>query len=215
MTLRPGPSLADWLEVMAMIPTHGRRRLWKAEHRGLVDQPCELFRTAAADAPADDRLAFAQYVDYQTYLPCDILNKVDVASMCHGLEVRTPLVDVRVLDLARRLPPAQRFTRNGTGHAVGKPLLRRLLAGRLPDEIVCRPKQGFAIPRDRWFMPGGPARALFEQTVGDSTLGDWFDMGAVRALLDSHGPIRDQSNSLWLLLVLAIWRQQNPEVSFA
>ena len=143
------------------------------------------------------------------------LTKVDIAAMYHGLEVRTPLVDVRVVDLARRLPQAQRFTRAGRGRAIGKPLLRRLLAGRLPTELVDRPKQGFALPRDRWFMPGRPARAMFEQVVFDGSLGDWFDMGAVRTLLDSHGPGRDQSNALWLLLVLAIWLDQNPDVVFA
>lgn len=215
MTLRAGPSIDDWLDIMAMIPARGRRRLWKPAYRDLVDRPCDLFRAAAAEAPADDRLAFAQYVDYQTYLPCDILTKVDIAAMCHGLEVRTPLVDMRVLDLARRLPPAQRFTRAGTGRAIGKPLLRGLLAGRLPAELVNRPKQGFAIPRDRWFMPGQSARALFEQVVFDGSLRDWFDMGAVRRLLLSHGPGRDHSNGLWMLLVLAIWLDQNPRVVFA
>ena len=77
-----------------------RSALWRPEYADVVTVESPAFVRADRQAPAADRLSYAQYLDIQTYLPGDILTKVDVASMCHGLEVRTPLCDVRVLEFA-------------------------------------------------------------------------------------------------------------------
>jgi asparagine synthase (glutamine-hydrolysing) len=161
-------------------------------------------------------VAYAQYLDYQTYLPCDILTKVDVASMYHGLEVRTPLIDVRVVELAARLPLNQRLGRNGSSELVPKYLLKKILGKTFPPEFINRKKQGFAIPRDVWFRPGQPARKLLEEVLLDrgSRLDEFFNPPEIRTQLDLHNEARDNSNALWLLLVLGIWLGQNPQVSF-
>jgi asparagine synthase (glutamine-hydrolysing) len=209
-------SLPQWQGYNLYLDEFGRRALWRDEFQYLVGRGCEVFEEADVKARDASRLSYAQYLDYQTYLPCDILTKVDVASMYHGLEVRTPLIDLRVVELAASLPVEQRFRQNGSSEVTRKYLLKKLLGKTFPQEFVRRKKQGFGIPRAEWFYAGQSGRRMFEQLALDpaSRLYDWFRPEQVRAQLETHGRTRDNSGALWLLLVLAIWLEQNPEVSF-
>jgi asparagine synthase (glutamine-hydrolysing) len=209
-------SLPQWQGFNLYLREGERRALWRDEFQELVGRGCELFEEADAKAKDSGRLSYAQYLDYQTYLPCDILTKVDVASMCHGLEVRTPLIDLRVVELAASLPVEQRMRRNGPGGPTRKYILKRLLGRTFPAEFVHRKKQGFGIPRAEWFYEGQSGRRMFEHFALDpaSRLREWFRPEQVRAHLDAHGEARDNSGALWLLLVLAVWLEQNPEVRF-
>src|SRR5205085_8837725 len=119
-----------------------RHALWHKQYHDLIDRQCEIFAEADRNALRKDRVAYAQYLDFHTYLPYDILTKVDVASMYHGLEVRTPLIDLRVLDLATRPPLNLRMVRNGSGGRISKPLLKKILGKRMPHDFVHRKKQG-------------------------------------------------------------------------
>ncbi len=209
--------LAEWQENNLYFGEEARRSLWRGEYERLVGRGCEAFEEADRRARGLSRLSYAQYLDYQTYLPCDILTKVDVASMYHGLEVRTPLIDLRVVELAARLPPEQRFRRNGSGEVTRKYLLKKLLGRRFPKEFVGRKKRGFGIPRSEWFAAGQSGRKLWERVVlnPESRLYEWFRPEAVRAQMSAHerGP-EDNSGALWLLVVLGIWLEQNPRVQF-
>jgi len=211
--------LAEWQETLYYVNEQSRRGLWRAEHHDLVDRGCEIFEQAHQRARGNDRVAYAQYLDFQTYLPCDILTKVDVASMYHGLEVRTPLIDRRVLDLAARLPLDLRLRRNGSNGSsefVPKYLLKKILERSFPSEFVHRKKQGFAIPRDVWFLADKPTRKLLDEVLLDrgSRLHEFFNEKEIRMQLDIHSERHDNSNALWLLLVLGIWLGQNPQVTF-
>jgi asparagine synthase (glutamine-hydrolysing) len=208
--------LAEWQNTLYYLTEPSRRALWRAEYHDLIARSCEIFEQADKKARRNDRVAYAQYLDFQTYLPCDILTKVDVASMYHGLEVRTPLVDLRVMDLATRLPLSQRLGRNGGSERIPKYLLKKILGRTFPPEFIHRRKQGFAIPRDIWFLPGQPARRLLDSVLLDprSRLYEFFNPGEIRVQLNVHSKDRDNSNALWLLLVLGIWLGQNPQVNF-
>jgi len=209
-------NLAEWQSLLYYLDEPSRRALWRPQYQALIGRGCEIFEQADNNARRHDRVAYAQYLDYQTYLPCDILTKVDVASMYHGLEVRTPLIDLRVMELATRLPLSQRIGRNGSSEQIPKYLLKKILGRTFPPEFIHRRKQGFAIPRDIWFLPGQSPRKLLDAVLLDrgSRLYEFFNPEEIRRHLDVHSKEHDNSNALWLLLVLGIWLEQNPQVSF-
>jgi len=151
-----------------------------------------------------DPLSRIQYVDIKTYLVDDILTKVDRASMAHSLEVRVPLLDHELMELAASIPASLKM--NGAG---GKRVLKRAVADLVPSEVLHRTKMGFSIPLARWFR--GELRPLFEARVlGDhSSVADWFDIGAVRTWWSSHqSGASDLAPELWALLVLESWGQR-------
>src|SRR5204863_7384109 len=94
-------------------------------------------------------LSALQYLDLKSYLPLDILTKVDRMSMAHSIEARVPLLDHKLVEFAATIPPDLNL-RGGTKH-----VFKQALRGRLPDVILDRPKQGFAVPLAAWFR--GPA----------------------------------------------------------
>lgn len=212
----PSATPPAWERFILTAPRPFRAAVWKPEFQALLDVPCPAFTQAAAETLDLDRLAHAQAMDFRTYLPGAILTKVDMASMAHGLEVRPPLLDGAVLAAASRLPLAQRFSPDPK--LGGKLVLKRLLT-RLgfEDDFVFRPKQGFAIPREHWFMPGRRARTMLVELLDDpaSGLGSLFSRAGVEGLLARHTPTYDLSGILWLLTVLGLWRRANHEVDFA
>ncbi len=91
-----------------------------------------------------------------------------------------------------------------------------MLGKLFPPEFINRPKMGFGIPQKNWFYEGWSGRDLWKRVTEDdrAPLFQWFERERVRSLLDEHTPGQDNSNYLWLLLVLGLWLEQNPEVSF-
>ena len=150
-----------------------------------------------------------QACDLNLYLPYDILFKVDASSMAHGLEVRTPLVDREVFDVARRLPVVCRTGSDdvsATRWEQGKKMLKTLLARRFDDAFVNRPKKGFLPPVSRWLGTGTAGRAQAEDML----------MGGAGRLKELTGivPLREAMRwrdgaRIWHLLVLEEWLRQN------
>ncbi len=205
----------EWEGRLAFVSESRRRELWRPAWRGLVSRDCEAFVDADASARGLDRLSYAQHMDLHTYLPGDILTKVDITSMSVGLEARPALLDHRVLDAAARLPTEfrARWERDAMR---GKLPLKAMLRGRFEPDFIERRKQGFAIPRALWFLPGHEVRSAFEELMRDprSRLSSFFEPAAMRATLDRHTPARDESNTLWALHVLGLWLREHPEVIF-
>jgi asparagine synthase (glutamine-hydrolysing) len=148
-----------------------------------------------------DPLSRIQYVDFKTYLPDDILAKVDRASMAHSLEVRVPLLDHLFVEHVAAIPAAMKLKRGE-----GKHIFKRALRGLVPDEVLTRKKMGFSVPLDRWFR--GDLRRPFEERV--LAPGSWseslLEPAAIRRLWDEHQRgARDHSYGLWALLVLEHW----------
>jgi len=153
---------------------------------------------AMADAPAADALSRAQYADLKIWLPGDILTKVDRTSMAVSLEAREPLLDHRLVEFAATLPARLRL-RGGQG----KYLLKKSLEGRLPDDILYRPKQGFVTPVSAWLRgPLAAEAAAIHQGSALASLG-WFDPAAIARLAEDHRRGRsDHGRLLWQLLML-------------
>jgi len=163
--------------------------------------PAALTVAAFEAAGASDPLSCLQSADFNTYLPGDILTKVDRMSMAHGLEVRCPLLDFRVVELAVALPPLLRMNQTE-----GKRVLKGALRKRLPKRLVDRPKHGFTIPVDAWFR--GQLGPLFEDKVmaGGLRESGLLDMAAVGREFERHRSGReDLGMTLWTLLVLGMW----------
>ncbi|MBZ0135244.1 MAG: asparagine synthase (glutamine-hydrolyzing) [Planctomycetes bacterium] len=205
--------LVGYTQLDAWRKRNSRRLLWKSDFLPLTDRPSPAFEGAANLIGRAHRLDFAQEMDFLTYLPGAILPKSDVASMYHGLEVRTPFLDYRVLEVASALPANLRANVED-GERNLKILLRKSLERDFSPDFVYRGKKGFGIPRARWFARSARGRAFIEGHLLDSSagLGDWFDMNLVRQMLAEQSDEQDHSAILWLLLVLAIWKSGNPGV---
>ena len=157
----------------------------------------EVFRRHGARADTEDPLALVQYLDLQTYLVGDINTKVDRASMAHSLEVREPLMDHPLVEWLANLPSSLKI---GAGET--KMLLKKAMEPHLPNEVLYRPKMGFAVPLADWFR--GPLR----QRMREAVLGDriastgWFNGAYLTHLVDAHvRGVRDYSAPLWTLLM--------------
>lgn len=157
----------------------------------------EVMRGHAANSPTDDPLAMIQYLDFKTWLPGDILTKVDRAAMAHSLEVRVPLLDHKFVEWASSLPSDLKL--HG---GEGKYILKKALEPYLPEDIMYRPKKGFSIPLASWFR--GPLRAQVRAAVLSPLLLDTgiFNPAYLRHMVDQHeSGANDFSASLWSVMM--------------
>ena len=146
-------------------------------------------------APAEDPLSRIQYLDFHTWLPDDILCKVDRASMAHGLEVREPLLDHELVEMVAQLPWRLKL-RGRERKAIFKEVARRWL----PEDVIQRPKQGFEVPLRAWM--NGDLRA----EAGAAADCPLLDASAVRAALAQHQRGgHDRSVELWSAIMLNHW----------
>lgn len=187
---------ANWQRNMAMMPAGDRLGLWRPELRPAQAEPW-AFTDALSTASDPSRLP--QQADIGTYLPGDILTKVDIAAMDHGLEVRTPLVDLRVAEFAASLPLESLREELPGGGWRGKLLLRKLLSRRMPEAWHRGPKRGFAVPLGHWLSdaPGSLSGRLAD---GSSPLLQLFNRAALDRL-DRHGGAARR----WQMLCLQAW----------
>lgn len=154
-------------------------------------------------ASPSDTLGGMIAADVNVTLPDDFLVKVDRASMAHGLEVRPPLLDHELIELAARIPSPWKVRSGET-----KWILKQAYEKQLPAEVLWRPKQGFEIPIDSWLR--GPLRPLFESAVFDpgSSLRDLVEPATARKIYQAHlGGIGRHGSILWSLLMLAQWAE--------
>jgi len=143
----------------------------------------------------------AAYADQHSYLPDDILVKVDVASMAFGLEARAPLLDVELMEWAAALPAAIKAP---NGRLKG--LLKDAVAPILPPEIIDRPKMGFGVPIEEWLRDGFAMYAREVLTSTEAKKRGLFRPEYTRKLLDEHTSGRRLHHTrIWAMLMLELW----------
>ena len=170
---------------------------------------CPFALDLGTEAPDSLRM---MYCDALSFLPDDILCKVDRASMAVSLEVHVPYLDHRVAELAARMPVGMKI-RGGTG----KRILRRLLYREAPKELFERPKTGFGIPVGQWIK--GPLREWAEDLLDPAAMRSqgWFDPAPVTRRWNDHlSGKRDSTQALWAVLMFQAWlRDQRVETAAA
>ncbi len=165
----------------------------------------EVMRGHASNAPTDDPLSIIQYIDMKTYLPGDILTKVDRASMAHALEVRVPLLDHHFVEWVSGLPSSSKL-RNGEGKHIFKKALKPFLS----DDILYRKKMGFTIPLGAWLR--GPLRQSMRAAALNPALiaTGIFNPDYLKELVEQHETgVRDHAVALWSVLMFEAFLRKN------
>jgi asparagine synthase (glutamine-hydrolysing) len=192
-------SVEGYFHSVSIIPDRVRLPLYSknflrtlAGYRGV-----DVLRSHAGRADPEDPVSFVQYLDLKTYLPGDILVKVDRASMAHSLEVRAPLLDYNFVEWACTVPSDEKLH-----FREGKLVFKKSLEKLLPADILYRPKMGFGVPIAAWLR--GPLRQRVRedllQRLPSET--DIFDRAVLTRLVDQHqSGARDHSAALWALLM--------------
>jgi asparagine synthase (glutamine-hydrolysing) len=140
-------------------------------------------------------------IDTTAYLPGDLLTKIDIATMAYSLEARSPLLDHQLMELAASIPTEQKAA--GTKRKIA---LKRALRGRLPDEILDGPKQGFQLPVSRWLRTDLAPFARDVLLDRQHAERGWIRRSAVAELIDQHvAGQQDHGSRLWSLLALELW----------
>ena len=188
--------------VSSILPERVRQML----NPGLSNyRPEHVIRTVIRRSGTEDPVLQAQAADLATWLPGRMLVKVDRASMAHGLEVRPPMLDYRLVEWCARLP--RDFKVKG---ANGKRVLKCALADRLPDDVLYRRKQGFGAPVDTWFR--GPDSRLTANILSSETWKDsgYFDVDRISRAARRHA--RGKGNygqELWSVLMFDAFLNRN------
>jgi asparagine synthase (glutamine-hydrolysing) len=183
-------------EKESMVTPYFRRRAGRPD--------AAAYLAAHFERPGDDVLNRYLYLDLTTYLPEDILFKVDVTSMASSLECRSPFLDHKLIEFAFALPARYKLSAGGRH----KHILKEAFAGWLPRGFMDRPKKGFSVPLARW-LKGELADMMRETLVARKTLSRWFRQEQIERYVDEHVSGRaSHTNRLWPMFVLALWMER-------
>ena len=138
--------------------------------------------------------------DLSAYLPGDLLVKADIASMSNSLELRSPLLDVNVVEWGLSLPRKYKIKGFETKH-----ILKDLARTLVPAQLIDRPKMGFGVPRAEWLRSGMKELVIDTLTDTTATQRGWFNSNEVRKTIDIHLDGEDKDNIIWPMLMLELW----------
>jgi asparagine synthase (glutamine-hydrolysing) len=180
-----------------------------------LTQPHELttllnssFQSRAAEDSRKDQFNSGKYSsfdrmirsDLDAYLPGDLLVKVDIATMANSLELRSPMLDVNVIEWGLSLPHKYKIKGFETKH-----ILKDVARSLVPAELIDRPKMGFGIPRAEWLRTGMKELVIDTLTDTTATQRGWFNPKEVSKVIDSHMAGENKDNLIWPMLMLELW----------
>ncbi len=163
--------------------------------------PFAFLTDAWEEAKTDDLVDRLLHVDIHSYLPEDLLVKVDIATMANSLEARVPFLDHEFMQFAAALPSHLKMR-----GAESKFILKKAFADLLPEGVLTRRKMGFGVPVSRWFR-NELKDYMYDVLLDERTLGrGYFQRAGIQRLLDEHVSLRnDHSSKIWALLFLETW----------
>jgi len=188
--------------MMTIIGTTTRESLFRPEFKNSSNAPhLEFIKKMNFSKKISDSLNVNIH-DIESYLPDDLMYKVDIASMAHSLEVRSPFLDTDVVEFGLSLPENQRVGK------FGKILLRKLALEYLPANLIDRPKMGFGIPRKEWL--GSVLSPLVNDVICDrnSLIYNWLDFTSINNLLSEHKVRNNLDGNIWSILILELWARE-------
>jgi asparagine synthase (glutamine-hydrolysing) len=214
---RPSPEQV-WYDNTSYFSETMRATLWRQELRAMLPRTRDWYDAQFRLAPENDLCARFQYIDVNGYLANDILPKVDIASMCHSLEVRVPLIDHVFTEVVARIPTRLKVkwaSSDGVlrddvslDSAVGKYILKRNAERFFPTEFLHRPKRGFDVPIRRWLgdLAHGDTR---DRLLGSAALREMFEPQHIEGMLIDSAAAARNGWRLWALLFLDEWLSQH------
>ncbi|HQU81981.1 MAG TPA: asparagine synthase (glutamine-hydrolyzing) [Pyrinomonadaceae bacterium] len=185
-----------------------RSELYSAEFRaklnGEFGKGAKIYQEIADSVLSENATDKLLYLDSKTYLPSDILTKVDRMTMATSLEARVPLLDHELIEFVETIPPELKLKGTTT-----KYIFKKAMEGIVPNEILYREKQGFGVPIGEWINSQLKTR-IHETLLEKKTLErGYFDEKYIKVLLDEHTRNRrDHSHSLWILWMLELWHRE-------
>jgi asparagine synthase (glutamine-hydrolysing) len=192
------PSLADrYSSILSLTQPHELSTLLNPNFQTRTAENAFINQFAAGNISSIDRMIRS---DFNAYLPGDLLVKVDIATMAHSLELRSPMLDVNVVEWGVSLPRKYKIKGFETKH-----ILRDVARTLVPANLIDRPKMGFGIPRAEWLRTG--MKEIVIDTLTDATVTQrgWFNTIEVRKVIDIHMNGEDKDNLLWPMLMLELW----------
>ncbi len=198
--------LDRYIEEVSVFTRLNKRALYTHDFKGHFNGnggAAQLFHEHAARVTSSDELNRLLYLDSKTYLPGDILTKVDRMSMANSLEARVPLLDHKLIEFVTRIPASLKMKGFETKH-----IFKRAVADLVPAEILQRPKQGFGVPIERWINE--QLRERVHGTLLEArTQRGYTELNYVEKLLNEHERgRRDHSMELWALFMLELWHRR-------
>lgn len=200
-------SMEGYLHSVSVLTSALRSKLFSntLKHDLQGYQALEVFRRHVEKAPTDSPLSLVQYLDIKTYLPGDILTKVDRVSMAHALEVRVPLLDHKLVEWMAGLQPELKLKGRE-----GKYIFKKALENYLPNDILYRPKMGFAVPLNSWFK-GSLKHKLREALLGETMMQcGLFNPDFLCQMVNDHeSGMCDYSSPIWSLFMFEAFLKNN------
>ncbi len=190
-----------YANTMSRLRADQRNLLFKSDYLKQLNgySGLEIIKQHAKNTPTDDPLKLIQYLDIKTWLPGDILTKIDRASMANSLETRAPLLDHQLIEWAFSIQSSDNIRGNQ-----GKYAFKKALEPYVDENILYRPKMGFSIPLSDWFR--GPLKEKLEHNVLSEKMFDcgYFEPTSLKKLVSEHTSGRsNHSDALWCLLMFA------------
>jgi asparagine synthase (glutamine-hydrolysing) len=182
-----------------------RNELWQQGIRNKIDttHPITIFENWWSLNPTVAGPQTMLSVDVESYLPGDLLPKVDITTMSQSLEARSPLLDQKVMEYAAHLPYALKVKGMNT-----KVILKQVARKFLPNDVIDRPKMGFGIPRAEWLRVPLADVLNYSLLASDSYTSAWFNRDQVQSIIKGHMSGTDKDLLLWPLLTLELWARR-------
>jgi asparagine synthase (glutamine-hydrolysing) len=196
--LSPKSSLAArYSSILSLAQPHDLSKLLNPNFQTSLAETAFINQFAYGDISSFDRMIRS---DFAAYLPGDLLVKMDIATMANSLELRSPMLDVNVVEWGVSLPRKYKIKGFETKH-----ILKDVARSLVPANLIDRPKMGFGIPRAEWLRGGMKEMVIETLTNTTATQRGWFNPGEVKKVIANHMASEDKDNLIWPMLMLELW----------